>query len=355
MKKTVAVQVLRRNAEKTRLFLSSHGFFLQGAKTKSSGDYVLFPINRKFDKKKFPELKGTSFSFTQDSFETTKKKSGDIKDFLQGKFSETEIDSVVKSFDLLGNAAIIEVPKELSKKEKMIAEALMHANHSVESVFKKTGAHSGVFRAEPVKLVAGKKTRFAYYRESGAVFRISLGEVFFSPRLSYERTRISKLIKDGEVVAGLFAGVGPFPIVFAKNSGMSKSYAIELNPKAFEDLVENVKDNKVSDRVFPVLADVNEFVPKFIVGKCDRAVMPLPKGAEDFLEAAILSIKPSGGIVHFYGFVGKEDPYSKSLAKIKEVAKKLTRKVKIRFKRKVRDYSPDTIQIVIDFEIRANA
>ena len=344
-----AVRVKKEHAEQMRNFLSAKGLLIRGAKAKRNEEYVFFAITKKFENEDIPNLKNADFSFCRESFESAEKKGGNIKDLLEGKLGEKEILLAVNSFDLLGNAAIIEIPEKLAKKEKIIAEALMEANPSVQSVFKKAGAHSGVFRAEPVKLIAGKETDFAYYKESGCTFRISLGKVFFSPRLSYERERISKLIRKGEIVAALFAGVGPFPIIFAKNSKMKKAYAVELNPVAFQDMVENAKANKVEDKVIPVLADVKEFCPKFLKGKCDRAVMPLPMGAENFLKEAMLCIKPKGGIVSFYSFVDRKKPYDKSIAKIKKVAKAIGKKVKIVFKREVRDYSPDTVQIVIDF------
>jgi len=347
-----AVKVRKENAEQMRNFLSAKELLLRGIKAKRNEDYVFFAVTKKFANEDFPQLKKIGFSFCKESFEQAEKKGGNIKDFLKGKLPEKEIDLAVNSFDLLGNVAIIEIPKELGKKEKLIASALMQANPSVESVFKKAGAHSGVFRAEPVELVAGKKTDYAYYKESGCTFRISLGKVFFSPRLSYERERIAKQIKKGEIVAALFAGVGPFPIIFAKNSKMKKAYAVELNPVAFQDMVENVMQNKVEDKVIPVLADVKEFCPKFLKGKCDRAVMPLPMGAEHFLKEAMQCIKPKGGIVSFYSFVDRKKPYDKSIAKIKKVAKSIGKSVKVVFKREVRDYSPDTVQIVVDFFVK---
>jgi tRNA (guanine37-N1)-methyltransferase len=80
--------------------------------------------------------------------------------------------------------------------------------------------------------------------------------------------------------------------------------------------------------------------------------MPLPKGGENFLEEAMLCLKPSGGFIHFYNFVDRDDPYSDSIEKINKVAEKLNKDVEIVFKREVRDYSPDTVQIVIDFFVK---
>ncbi|MCR4335029.1 MAG: class I SAM-dependent methyltransferase family protein [archaeon] len=273
-----------------------------------------------------------------------------LKEALKGKLTKKEFTFLKSSFDTLGNIAIMEIPKELEKKEKIIGEALLSVNNSIETVCKKTGAHKGKFRAEPVKIIAGKRNKTALYKEYGCVFEISVGKVFFSPRLSTERKRISERIKKGEHVAALFAGVGPFPIVFAKNSKMEKAIAIELNPHAVENMRVNIVKNKVDAIVEPVLGDVKKLSEKY-KGEFDRAVMPLPKGGEDFLEDSIKYIKLSGGVVHYYNFVSRENPYEVPLEQIKKACSNLGRKFSVVEKRKVRDFAPDIIQVVIDFKV----
>jgi len=279
-----------------------------------------------------------------------KQKPRSLREALAKKLTKKELSLLRTAFDSLGNIAILEIPEELEKKEKVIGEALLEVNNSIETVCKKAGAHKGKFRAEPVKIIAGKRNKTATYREYGCIFKISLGKVFFSPRLSTERKRISDLIKKGEKVACLFAGVGPFPIVFAKNSQMEKAVAIELNPKAVEDMEENILKNKVQGKVEPVLGDVKKLAKKF-AGKFDRAVMPLPKGGEDFLKDAIQYINPKGGVVHYYQFTSRENPYEVPLKQIEEACSNLKRKFRVLNKRKVRDFAPNTIQVVIDFRV----
>ncbi len=275
-----------------------------------------------------------------------------LKQALAGKLSKRESEKLRASFDTLGNIAIIEIPKELEKKQKIIGNALLRLNKNIKTVCKKTGAHKGKYRIEPVKIIAGEKNLLATYRESACTFQIPLGKVFFSPRLGTERLRIAREIKSGEVVGAFFAGVGPFPIVFARNSPMKKAIAIELNPTAVKWMQKNIILNKVSGRVEAVKGDVKKIVPRKFKGAFDRVVMPLPKGAESFLREAILSIRPQGGIVHFYAFVPASDPFSEPIKKISAAAKKLKKKVKVLFKRQVRTFSKETIQVVIDFWVK---
>ncbi len=274
-----------------------------------------------------------------------------LRESLESKLSKKELSLLKTSFDSLGDVAIIDVPEELFKKEKIIGEALLSINKHFKAVYRKKGVTSGEFRVLPVKLIAGERLKQATYRESNCVFKISVGKVFFSPRLSSERLRISGKIKKNEIVGALFAGVGPFPIVFAKNSEMSKAFAVELNPIAVQNMVENIKLNKCEDRVIPILGDVKKVVPKKLVGKCDRVVMPIPKTGNTFLTEAIDCLKPTGGVIHFYFFGEKNNPFKNALNEINKIVKLKNKKKRVLFKKIVRPFSPKIVQVVIDFKI----
>lgn len=278
-----------------------------------------------------------------------KKPPRNLRQALKGKLSREEMKHLITSFDSLGNIAVIQIPKELEKKAKLIGESLLRLNKQFETVCMVKGEHSGRYRVQPVKVIAGKKNRKASYRESNCVFSVHLGRVFFSPRLSTERQRIASLIKENEVIGAFFAGVGPFPIVFARLSGMKKAYAIELNPEAHKELIHNISLNKCQNKVEAILGDVKTVVPKKLLGKCDRVVMPLPKGGENFLKEAMLALKPKGGTVHFYRLVEKEKGAKQPIAEIRETAKELGMKVRILRKKRVRSFSASKEQMVIDF------
>ncbi|MCX6799219.1 MAG: class I SAM-dependent methyltransferase family protein [Candidatus Diapherotrites archaeon] len=276
------------------------------------------------------------------------KRPRDLKEALKGKLTKKEMRHLISSFDSVGDIAVIQVPELLEHKAKVIGTAVLLMNKHFRTVCMVTGKHKGKYRVQPVKVIAGKRNKAATYRESGCTFKVDLGKVFFSPRLSTERLRIARLIKPGEVVGAFFAGVGPFPIVFAKNSPMGKAFAIELNPVAFRQMQENIELNKVAGKVEAVKGDVRKVVPKTLAGKCDRVVMPLPEGAESFLGSALLALKEKGGVVHFYRFVEKSDS-EKPLREIRAAAEKAGMRWKVLFRKKVRSFSATKEQVVVDF------
>ncbi|MEW6295650.1 MAG: class I SAM-dependent methyltransferase family protein [Candidatus Diapherotrites archaeon] len=274
-----------------------------------------------------------------------------LKEALEGKLSHKEKAFLVSSFDQVGNIAVIEVPQELNKKQKIIGEALLKVNKSIKTVCKIAGAHKGKYRIQPLKIIAGKKNFIAEYREAGCLFRFDLRKVFFSPRLAGERLRIARLIQPNEIIGAFFAGVGPYPIVFARNSPMKKAFAVELNPIAVKYLKENIALNKCAEKIEAIKGDVKKIASKKLKGKCDRIVMPLPHRGEDFLDSAFTALKPEGGIIHFYQVVPRDDPYKNALQRISETAKKFKKIFSVLYKKEVRPFSASRIQVVMDFKV----
>jgi len=284
------------------------------------------------------------------SISNSKKKITNLKDALKDKFSESELNDLVTSFDSYGNIAVIEIPDSLVKKEKLIGEALLSIHKNFDTVCKITGEHSGKFRTQPVKVIAGKKSKTALYKEHGCIYKIKLGDVFFSPRLETERVRISNLIEEGEIVGAWFAGVGPYAIMFAKNSKMKKAVGIELNKKAIDLFKENIELNKIHiSKIDVVWADVKRAF-KFYKNYFDRIVMPLPHTGEQFLKEAVFCTKKNG-FIHFYEIVDKSSMFEVPLQQIDLACGELKRKYKIVNKRIARSFSPSRCQVVIDFKL----
>jgi len=272
-----------------------------------------------------------------------------IKDFLINIIPENQLNLVTRSFEIIGDIAITEINEELIQFEKEIGEAIIKLNKNIKTVCKRTGYHQGIFRIRPVKVIAGEETTQAEYKESGVRMKFESSKVYFSPRLSHERERIASQVKPGEIIGAWFAGVGPFPLVIAKKQPNVSIYAVELNENAFNSMQANIKLNKMQDIIKPVLGDVNEVVDK--LPKFDRIIMPLPKGAESFLSKAFERANENA-VIHFYSFGNKDFPYADSENKIKQIAKKMNKKIEIIFKRKVRPFSPSVVQVVFDIIVK---
>ncbi len=338
---TYFIQTNKNEAENIKKILIEHNIYNKGIKAQNDKNYVYFPITTLNPKIKILK-KYKIVNKKSEKYITTKS----FKDILVNEF---KIKDYISSYDTLGDIAIIKITKEMEEKEREIAKRLLEINPSLKTIVKKISPFEGEYRVEKVKYLAGKKSFTTIINENNCKFKVELGKMFFSTRLSFERTRVSEFIKDNKTVGVFFSGVGPFSIVIGKKHPNCKVYSIELNKEAHKMALENIILNKINN-VKPICADVYNYAKK-IENKCDYIIMPLPKTSDLFLEAAYKAIKKNTGIITLYKFVDNINPYKEILKELKEFAKKKNKKIKVIFKRKVRDYSPDIIQIVIDFKI----
>ncbi len=253
------------------------------------------------------------------------------------------------SFDIFGNIALVKFPRGIKAKDKkLFADKLLHDNKSVTTVLEKTRGFRGRLRKQETKWLAGEKTKEVLYRENGCVFRFNIDKTYFSPRLSNERKEIAQKIKKGDEVLVMFAGVAPYSIVIAKNSGASKVVSIEINKEANKYAKMNVELNGVKGKVEIIQGDVKRIANK-IKEKYDVIVMPRPQLKDSFLrEAFILSKK--GTRIFYYDFC-KEEEIEQIVNRIKSEAKKSGRKIKILKIKKAGEIAPYKYRIRVDFVV----
>src|SRR3989338_3762770 len=344
------VKVSRRHGERVRRHLLSHNVFALRVKIVQDDDFITFPVTDLVSESDIAGVSDTGAEIVE--FEHVQQKElpvRSIEEYLKDSLSPGELDSLVKAFDVVGDIAVIEVPEELVVREKLIAEAIMNVHSNIRVVCKKVGAHSGTFRVQGVKVIGGENRTETTYMESGVKMKVDVSTSYFSPRLSQERLRIASQVKPGETVACLFGGVAPYALVIAKTQPLvGMVYSVELNPAAHEYALENIALNKFQGKIEAVLGDAGEACRNALNGKCDRVIMPLPKGGEEFLDAAISALKPSSGVVHFYQFAPKSDLFSQPAKKLEEAAKKLGRKVEVLSTQKVGMQSPRVYRVCVD-------
>ena len=265
---------------------------------------------------------------------------------LRKHLTDDEIGFVNKRFEIIGDIAIIEVPEEIEDKRHIIAETLKDLNKHVNIVLRKTGDVSGKYRIGKYEILIGDRTD-TICRENGCRFKVDPARVYFSSKMGYERGRVTEDVKDGEKILCMFAGIGPYPINIAKRKDVSIT-AIEINPDAVEVFRENMRLNKVEDRIDVILGDVADILPK-IKGKFDRVLMPAPKDAENYLDIALEKAK-KGGIINIYSFRTKEklDSFGKAIEKR---CAELGYKIKVTGTRDCGNVGPYCYRVVCDFRV----
>ncbi len=226
-----------------------------------------------------------------------------LKELLKGKLSEEELKLVRRSFEIIGDVVIIEIPDEIMHAKDEIVKAILTRHKHVKTILRKVGEVSGEFRIAKYEPIYGEKTE-TVVKEHGCRFYVDPTKVYYSVKLSGERERIAKLVREGERVLVMFAGVGPYAIVIAKLAKPKEVIGVELNPVAVEYFRRNVELNKVENvKVFE--GDVRDVVPK-LEGKFDRVLMPAPYSAEDFVYLLPEKVK-SGSWIHYYTFESENE------------------------------------------------
>lgn len=255
----------------------------------------------------------------------------------------------VRSFDVLGNIALVKFPENFKLKDKKkFAEGILKSNPAIRTVVEKKEKIKGRLRKLSTNFIAGENTKEVLYKENDCFFRFNMDKTYFSPRLSNERKEIASMIKTGENVLVMFAGVAPFSIVIAKKSKAKKVFSNEINREANKYAEVNIKLNKVKDKVELVNGDIKKIAPK-LKQKFDVIVMPRPQLKDTFLEQAFLLSK-KGTRIYYYGFCRVEDIDS-VVEKIKQEAEKFGKKIKILKVKRAGEIAPYKTRLRVDFQI----
>lgn len=283
------------------------------------------------------------------------------------------MENLSRSYDFFGSAVLVKFPRKVSAKDKKeFARGIMGKNPFVRTVLEKTGKFKGRLRRQETKFVFGEKTKEILYRENGCVFRFNVDTSYFSPRLSNERKEIASLVKKGDEVLVMFAGVAPFSIVIAKHSAAKKVYSVEINREASKYAEMNVGLNKLKNRVEIIQADVKKFAFELshhhhpahppqqtknkikknfseIPKKFDIIVMPRPRLKESFLKEAF-ALSKKGTRIFYYDFC-KTDEIEKIKEKIFSEAKKAGKKIKILKTKIAGEVGPYRARVRADFQV----
>lgn len=271
-----------------------------------------------------------------------------VKSILKGILTDQELEKVYSSIDIIGEIAIIKIPESLIDKRYIIGKAILENIKHVRSVYMQRSPVDGIYRIRELECIAGIDDPITIYKEHGCIFKVNVKTTYFSPRLSTERIRLTSKVNDGEVIINMFGGVGTFSIIIAKRKNC-KVYNIDINPEAYKYSIENVKLNKVEDKVIPILGDAREVIKKELVNKADRILMPLPEYAKEFIDYALMGLKGEG-IIHYFTHVHANNK-RESILRCKEEVSRLFQNSKVLDIRVVRDVGPRFYQLVADLYI----
>ncbi len=327
---SLGVKVKRRCGEQFRRLLVDTGAFDKSRRISSDETHIYLPI-RILNEHEMDRLRSISdFELVEMDFRLEERSlcPEDLLGFRPG-------------FEVVGDIAIVE-----NDRVEEIASALMSCYKSIKAVISPVSDVEGEFRTRRFRHVAGEKRTITTHKEHGLSYRVDLERAYFTPRLGTERLRVAMQVKPSDVVLDMFAGVGPFSLLFAKRG--ASVIAIEKNPIAVKYLKDNALLNKVQN-IEILEGDAAEISPLY-ENTADHVIMNLPHSAAQFLIPAINAAR-DGGIVHYYA-IAPEDCLYRDADLIKKASEQLGYSSEIVYQGIVRSYAPKRYNIVMEFRVR---
>lgn len=333
------IRIIKRYANDVRKILLANDMLNKKVKVRNDEDNVYLPLVDNCDDEAIDNIKN-DYPIVVDDFDfvDAEYRATNFMDYLKDEISSDKIEEIRKSFDIIGDIVILEIPPEVEEYKKNIGLAALKFTKR-KSVYYKKSKVQGVMRTRELEFLAGEDNLETVHKEFGLRFKLNPSTVYFSPRLATERNRIVNQVKDGEVIIDFFAGIGSFPISIAHKKN-ARIYNVDINPEAFKYVNENIKLNKLVGEVIPVEGDINEVICDLPMA--DRIIMNLPGTSRNFLPLAVSHLNDDG-VLNYYEFASDVDCV---IEHVREVSDGYD--IEVLNTRKVRSQSPGVWHFGVD-------
>ena len=323
------IRVPKSEGNPVRIRLKEEGKLNIDARIRAEGDHLLIPIlSDSFE----------DYEVLDEDLEIQEHQETDYRNLLP----EDVRDILPNSFDNIGDILVVKLVDELLPMKREIGDALLKVSSSTRAVFLDRGV-KGELRIRDLELIAGSGGSETRHRESGVTMMTDPAKVYYNPRLATERERVASLVKDGEIIIDMFAGVAPFPLTICRSARPKIVYAIDLNHDAVEYMKQNIRINRF-DNIVPIEGDARVLIRD--LPDADRIIMNLPQIAQEFLPDALMKTK-KGGTVHMHKIMEREESDDVVSGIISDMNSKGLA-CRLSEKRELKTYSPSASVYVID-------
>lgn len=205
----------------------------------------------------------------------------------------------MSSFTKVGHIVHVNLREHLIPYKDIIGQVLFDKVANCRTVVNKVASIDNTYRNFQMEVLRGENDMQTQVKENKCFFEFDFSKVYWNSRLCTEHERIVNMIKSGNVVFDVFAGVGPFSVPLAKKK--CHVFANDLNPESYKWLNHNFAKNKVDQKYFQtfnrdgrefILGEIKDLLPKFF-GNNVFILMNLPAMAVEFLNAFVGLYKDS--------------------------------------------------------------
>jgi tRNA wybutosine-synthesizing protein 2 len=249
----------------------------------------------------------------------------------------------------VGDVLLLNIPEQLTDYQNSIGKAMLKLEEkNVRTVLGKIGPTKGITRVPEFIYLAGDPITETIHKELGCLFKLDAAKLTFSPGNHGERKRMIDLTQSGEFIVDMFGCVGNLSLPLAIHNSPKQLVIAEINPLAFQYLIENISLNNVTEIVKPLLGDNRETLSEY-EGLADRVIAGYLHSDIEQIRQGIRLCKDKG-IFHYH----EGTPIKirdQSFARIKEAAQQEGRKVELIKRQIVKKYAPGVEHIVLDLEV----
>uniref|UniRef100_A0A0N4ZPB0 tRNA (guanine(37)-N1)-methyltransferase n=1 Tax=Parastrongyloides trichosuri TaxID=131310 RepID=A0A0N4ZPB0_PARTI len=195
-----------------------------------------------------PDIMSKEFTFTYDDF--------DIKSSIRAILPQG---IEFSGYSQIGHIAHCNLRENLLPYKYTLGQLILDKVNWCKTVVNKLDTISSEFRFFEMELLAGEKNYITTVVEDKIKYKLDFSRVFWNSRLSNEHKRIIEKLDKNSIVYDGFAGVGPFVLPAAKK-GVRKVFGNDLNPESVKWMKENLKINKIDEKLVDISnLDCGEF------------------------------------------------------------------------------------------------
>ncbi|KDQ18257.1 hypothetical protein BOTBODRAFT_171915 [Botryobasidium botryosum FD-172 SS1] len=201
-------------------------------------------------------------------------------EILQAVLPEHLCETSPTSFTITGHLAHINLKDEYLPYKYVIGQVILDKHKGLRTVVNKLDNIDTEFRFFKMEVIAGESDFVVEAHEANCKFTFDFSSVYWNSRLHTEHERLVSLFNPGDVIADVFAGVGPFAIPAAKKGCVV--FGNDLNPSSAKYMQKNADDNQVNDRVRVSNVDGREYIRQIASEAWHRPFPPLglPKSSK---------------------------------------------------------------------------
>ncbi|MDG6225480.1 MAG: hypothetical protein QCI82_08200 [Candidatus Thermoplasmatota archaeon] len=290
-----------------------------------------------------------------------------VEGLLSGSLPKGSLGRLPDRWEMIGDALVLRLDRGIYEHRRTVCEAYREVLRA-RYVLLDTGGIRGEMREPDVETVIPPEDGIFDVRhvENGIRYHLDPTRVMFSSGNNHERMRAAELLKlfplfsdavngrASEIVYDMFSGIGYFTLPLARSDPGIRIISCEKNPVSHGYLHRNIMENKMENKVVPVLGDCRTSLPE---GIANRILMGYVGGTIGYLNRAASYLSPDGGWIHLHDTVpvevGIEGLFERASTIIN--GSRPNSRVSLEEGRRVKSFAPMIDHVALDIRIEGDA